>query len=137
MMADTGFVAQVSASRNSWTVSSVAELTQALSWRDRREGAHFHITLGGRDYPELGMRFTGGYAVVHYFPSYGHPGFRCLGGDGLPQGGSTRFVYQGCDPSAGEDTPNQFIVTTAVASTIAEEFFRTGKMSDAVKWMEL
>ena len=76
-------------------------------------------------------------ADVHYFSRDGHPGYRCLGGGGLPEGRSTTLVYRGCDPTDGEQVPNGFIVPFDTARTVAREFFRSGRMSDAVSWFEL
>lgn len=74
---------------------------------------------------------------THYFPEDGHPGFRCLGGHGLPVGGMARLDYQGAVLEAGEYTPNEFIVPVEVAHEIAVEFFRSQQMSAAVTWFEL
>jgi len=121
----------------SWEVTNAKELAAALAWRDDKGGALFYITPDDQQYPSLAIRVTGGYADVHHFPYDGHPGFRCLGGEGLPKNGWSRFVYQGCDPGTGEDTPNKFIVPLVTAAAIAKEFLRTGQRSDAVAWLEL
>jgi hypothetical protein len=49
----------------------------------------------------------------------------------------TTFVYEGCDPGYGEETPNEFVVPFSVACAIATEFFRRERMSNAVSWFEL
>jgi hypothetical protein len=116
---------------------SVKELDAALSSRDDKGGALFFISPDEQRYPSLVIRVTKNYADVHYFPYDGHPGFRCLGGEGLPEDGWTSLVYQGCDPGDGEETPNEFIVPFATACEIARAFLRTGERSDAVQWLEL
>jgi hypothetical protein len=123
--------------RRSCQVTNAKELTAALARRDDRGGALFYITPDDQQYPSLAIRVTEDYADIHYFPYDGHPGFRCLGGEELPKGGWTRFVYQGCDPGTGEETPNEFIVPFAMAAAIAKAFLRTGQRSDAVRWLEL
>jgi hypothetical protein len=93
-----------------WRVDDDKSLEAALAWRDDRGGAIFWLTPDDREYPALAIRVTGDLADVHYFPLDGHPGFRCLGGDELPEGGLTTLLYPGCDPTAGEETPNEFVV---------------------------
>lgn len=107
--------------RQSWQVTNVKELVAALASRDDKGGALFYITPDNQRYPSLAIRVAKDYADVHYFPYDGHPGFRCLGGQGLPEDGWTSFVYQGCDPGTGEKTPNEFIVRF--------ENFRAGMLS--------
>jgi hypothetical protein len=121
----------------SWQVTNVKELDAALASRDKKCGAMFSISPDDDEYPSLAIRVTKDYADVHYFPYDGHPGFRCLGGEELPEGGWTSLVYQGCDPGDGEETPNEFIVPFATACAIANEFFRSGERSGAVEWLEL
>jgi hypothetical protein len=122
----------------SWQVSNAKELAAALTSRDEKGGALFYITPDdAQRYPSLAIRVTKDYADVHYFPFDGHPGFRCFGGVGLPENGWTNFVYQGCDPGTGEETPNAFINPFAIACTIAEEFLRSGQRSESVEWLEL
>ncbi len=112
-------------------------LQEALSYRDNRGGAVFWLTHDGEEYPKLAIRVSGEIADVHFFPKDAHPGFRCLGGAGLPQGGMTTLVFDGCDPGAGEDTPNEFVVPVETAGAIAAEFLRTGQRSAEVEWCEL
>ena len=95
------------------------------------------LSPDGAQYPAMALRISSGVADVHYFPHDGHPGFRCLGGDGLPAGGMTRLVYQGADPATGEDTPNEFVVPVELVGEVAAEFFRSQQMSAAVSWFEL
>jgi hypothetical protein len=122
----------------SWQVTNAKDLAAALACRDEKGGALFFMTPNGeQQYPSLAIRVTKDYADVHYFPFDGHPGFRCLGGVGLPKDGWTSFVYQGCDPGTGEETPNEFIIPFATACEIAEEFLRSGQRSDAVEWLVL
>jgi hypothetical protein len=80
---------------------------------------------------------SGDVSDVTFFPADGHPGFRCLGGEGLPKGGFTTFVFQGCDPGRGEDVPNEFVVPFSTALLVAKTFFRDKRMSDGVGWYEL
>src|SRR4051812_8518421 len=108
-----------------------------MASRDDKGGALFYITPDEEQYPSLAIRVTKDYADVHYFPYDGHAGFRCLGGEGLPKDGWTNFVYQGCQPGTGEETPNKFILPFATACSVAKAFLRTGQRSDAVKWLEL
>jgi hypothetical protein len=109
----------------------------ALGWRDDRGGGIFWLSPDDERYPALAIRVSGDLADVHYFPRDGHPGFRCLGGEGLPQGGLTTFVYRECEPATGEKILNKFVVSFEIASAVAREFFRTEQMSEAVPWFEL
>lgn len=111
-------------------------LEQVLTQRDERGGGIFWLTLDN-EYPALVVGASGDMADVHYFPRENHPGFRCLGGDASPETGFTTLVYPGCDPSGGENVPNEFIVSFQIARAIAREFSRSGQMSDAVRWFEL
>jgi hypothetical protein len=97
----------------------------------------FSLSREGEKYPCLAIRISGDVADVHYFPREGHPGFRCLGGEGLPESGCTALVYEGSDPQDGEHTPNSFIVPVKTAYSIATVFLSTDRMSDAVSWLEL
>ena len=76
-------------------------------------------------------------AQATLFPREGHAGFRCLGGRGLSEDGSTTFVVDGCDPASGEETPNEFVVALETARSIAAEFLQTKRMSAALSWFEL
>jgi hypothetical protein len=112
-------------------------LDTALTWRDHLGGGIFWLTSDEQVYPALAMRVSGDLAEVHFFPRDNHPGFRCLGGRGLPERGWTTLVYQGCDPASGEQTPNEFVVPFETALSVAKEFFRTKQMSETVSWFEL
>jgi hypothetical protein len=120
-----------------WQVDDLQTLAEVLSWRDDRGGAILWLTPDDARHPAMALRISERVADVHYFPCEGHPGFRCLGGDGLPAGGTTRMVYQGADPTTGEDTPNEFVVPAELAAAVAAEFFRSQQMSAAVSWFEL
>jgi hypothetical protein len=128
---------RVGGDRQTWQVEDVNSLEGALAWRDDRGGGLFYLTPNDAPYPAMVIRVGGDVADVHYFPRDGHPGFRCLGGDGLPEGGWTTLVYQGCDPATGEETPNEFVVPFDTARSVAKEFFRSEQMSEAVSWFEL
>jgi len=128
---------QISGAGRTWQIDDTGALKMALEWRDSRGGAEFWLAHEGGAYPCLAVRLDGSAADVHYFPDAEHPGFRCLGGAGLPAGGVTKLVYEGCDPGDGEEVPNEFIVTAAVAARLAEAFFRSGEKSAEVEWMEL
>ena len=112
------------------------DLEEVLTWRDARGGGIFWLTHD-EQYPTLAIRVSGDLADVHFFPRNGHPGFRCLGGAGMPDGGSMRFVFQGCDPADGEDTPNEFVVPLRTAKSIATEFLRSERKARDVSWFEL
>ena len=80
---------QVHGVRRSWQVDDIQGLKRVLAWRDARGGAIFWLSGEDVRYPCLGIRVSGNIADVHYFPEEGHPGFRCLGGEGLPEDGET------------------------------------------------
>ncbi len=118
-------------------VENVESVLAALARRDDRGGGFFWLAPDDRDYPAIALRVSGEVADVFYFPVDGHPGFRCLGGKGLPDGGLTTLVFDGCDPGTGEETPNKFVVPFDRARSLAVEFFRSHGMSDSVEWFEL
>lgn len=128
---------RVDSYRQTWEVEDDKSLEAVLAWRDDREGGIFWLTPDGARYPALAIRVSGDVADVHYFPRNGHPGFRCLGGRGLPEGGSTTLVYQGCDPASGEQTPNEFVIPFETARSVAREFVRSWRRSETVSWFEL
>ena len=128
---------RVDGSYQSWQVANLEDLDAALTWRDDRGGGLFWLTPDDDRYPSLALRVGGCLADVTYFPKEGHPGFRCLGGDGLPKGGLTTLVYQGADPASGEVTPNEFIVSFETAHSVAVQFFVSGQRPDVVPWFEL
>jgi len=95
----------------------------------------FHTTM--QNYPVLAIRVTGELADVTFLPEQGHPGCRCLGGEGLPRHASTMLVFNGCDPADGEETANKFVVPFETACSVAMDFFQKKQMSEAVAWFEL
>jgi hypothetical protein len=123
--------------RRMWQVGDAESLDAALVWRDGRGGGIFWLRPDDDDYPALAMRVSGEVADIHYFPHEGHAGFRCLGGEGLPEGRMTTLVYEGACPSTGEETPNEFVVSFETARSLAAEFFHTTKKPEAVQWFEL
>ncbi len=120
-----------------WQVEDDESLEAALVWRDHRGGGIFWLAHDTGQFPRLAIRISGNVADVIYFPQDGHPGFRCLGGHGLPEGGLTTLVYQGCDPASGEQVSNKFIVPFETAYSVAKEFFRSKQMTGSVSWFEL
>ena len=120
-----------------WEVEDVQGLHQALAWRDARGGGIFFLSRENVQYPHLCIRVSGNIADVHFFPEEGHPGYRCLGDEGMPEGESTTFVYEGCDPWDGEETPNRFVVPFETARSIATAFLRSERRPDTVSWFEL
>jgi hypothetical protein len=123
--------------RKMWQVSDAKSLDAALTWRDARGGGIFWLSPDEDEYPTLAVRVSGEVAEVSYFPCEGHPGYRCLGGEGLPEGGMTTLVYEGAEPSTGEETPNEFVVSFETSRSLASEFFHTMKKPEAVRWFEL
>lgn len=120
-----------------WQVNDEKGLEEVLSSRDSRGGGLFWLAHDDAKYPCLAIRVSGDVADVHFFPRDGHAGFRCLGGEGMPDDGSTMLVFEGCDPRDGEETPNWFVVPVERAISIGREFFRSKRMSDAGSWLEL
>lgn len=128
---------RVSGYGQTWQVEDDKSLETALAWRDDRGGAIFWLAPDEEHYPKLAIRVSGDLADVMYFPQDGHPGFRCVGGDGLPEDGFTTLVYPGCEPSTGEKEPNEFIIPFGTARSVAKEFLRSKRMSEVVSWFEL
>jgi hypothetical protein len=120
-----------------WVANDEKGLEAILRNRDGRGGGLFWMSDEGSANPCLAIRVSGDLCDVHYFPDDNHPGFRCLGGQDLPPNGRTNFVYEGCDPYAGEETENEFVVAFSTALAVAKEFFRTKQMSCSVQWFEL
>jgi hypothetical protein len=131
------FPVQVDGYRQKWHVEDDKSLEGVLAWRDNRGGGIFWLTPDEERYPVLAVCVSGNVADVTYFPRDRHPGFRCLGGNGLPEGGLTTLVYEGCDPASGEQEPNEFIVPFETACSVAKDFFRSSQMSETVSWFEL
>ena len=126
---------KVNGYRRAWEVNNIEGLSKALAWRDSHNGAVFWLTHNNESFPALAIRISGDLADVHFFPKQGHAGFRSLGG--LNEEGTTRLVYEGCDPAAGEETSNQFLIPINAVRDIAIEFFRSKHMSTGVPWFEL
>jgi hypothetical protein len=123
--------------RKMWHVSDAESLAAALAWRDARGGGIFWLSPDEDEFPALTARVSGEVADVHYFPYEGHPGYRCLSGECLPEDGMTTFVYEGADPSTGEETPNEFVISFETARSLAAEFFRSNEKPESVTWFEL
>jgi hypothetical protein len=115
-----------------WKVDDVKGLQEVLTSRDSPGGGDFWLSHDDEEYPCLAIRLSGNVADVHFFPGDCQAVFRCLGGDGMPDDGSTLFVFEGCDPGYGEETPNDFVIPVGTAVSIAKEFFLRKRMSDAV-----
>jgi len=128
---------EIAGDHQTWQVDDLEGLRAVLAWRDSKGGAIFWIGEGYQKCPELAICISGESAHIHYFPEDGHPGFRCVGGEGLPQGGMTKFVFEGCDPGTGEDTPNGFVVSLMTVWLVTKEFFLSKRMSNSVSWFEL
>lgn len=123
--------------RRTWDVDREEALEAALMSRDSRGGGEFWLSQTERKYPCLAMQVCGTLSHVTFFPDDGHPGFECLGGEGLPPDGVTKLVFEGCDPGDGVEIPNRFIVPLTKALSEANVFFYAGIMSDAEEWFEL
>ena len=120
-----------------WHVVDAGGLLDALAWRDSVGGAVFFLEPDDAAYPLLCMRVSGDVADIIFYPADGHPGFRCLCGEGLPEGGMTTLVYEGCDPGDGEAEPNEFIVPFAKARAVALDFLDELRMSGSLSWLDL
>lgn len=121
-----------------WQVKSVHGLMGVLfDLASLGGGGKFFLVHEDSEYPYLCMRVSGNVADVHFFPEEGHSGFRCLGGEGLPEGGYTTFLYEGCDPGTGEETPNEFILPFETACRVASEFLMIRLMPESRTWLEL
>lgn len=116
---------------------SVEALHDELARRDARGGAHWWLSAQDAGFPCLAVTLTGSVGEVHFFPRAGHPGFRGLGGVGFEEGASTRLFHEACDPWEGIDTPDSFILGRQLIAEIADCFFRTQSMSQALPWLEL
>jgi len=118
-----------------WDANDEEGLETVLRKRDSRGGGQFWLS-DAADYPCLAIRVSGDLSDIHYFPHDNHPGFRCLGGQDLPPNGCTNFVYEGCEPYAGEETENKFVVPFATALTVAKDFLRSKQMASSAQWFE-
>ena len=126
----------VSGNRQSWRVENENELDDVLARRDSRGGCVFWLTHDD-EFPCLCIRISGDVGDVPFFPHEDHPGFRCLGGQGLPEGEWTTLLFNGCDPGHGEETPNEFVVSFSAACLIAKEFLVNAKLPANFSWLEL
>jgi hypothetical protein len=134
---DTPLIITGSIGSRTWRVVDDRGLSDVLGWRDFLGGAIFFLEPDDADYPLLCMRVSGNVADIIFYPTDGHPGFRCLGGEGLLEGGMTTLVYEGCDPADGEAEPNRFIVPFAKACSVASDFLHELRMSEAESWLDL
>jgi len=120
-----------------WNASDETALEDVLRFRDDLGGAQFWITDDDDPFPAVAIRLSGDFADVHYFPHDGHPGFRALAETPPPAGQTTTFIYEGCDPPTGEETPSEFVLLASTAIDVAKEFQRTGTRSPVLSWFEL
>jgi hypothetical protein len=128
---------KISRDRMTWDANDETDVETILRTRDNHGGAEFWLFDGAYDFPRLTIRVTGDLSDIHYFPHDGHPGFRCLGGQDLPPRGTTLFVFDGCDPGYGEETPNEFVVPFATALMAGKDFFRDRQLPSCAQWFEL
>ncbi|MCP5120202.1 MAG: hypothetical protein GY953_56115 [bacterium] len=127
----------ISANHKQWDAQNEQGVEHALSTRDARGGGEFWLAEGIGEYPCLGSIVSGEQSNIHYFPEKGHPGFRCLGGKGLPPEGTSIFVFDAGDPGDGIEVPNDFVVPVATAVVVAKEFLRCRNLPTSVEWLEL
>lgn len=120
-----------------WHAHDEAALQQVLRFRDDVGGALFWLSHDDDRYPTLAIRISGDLAGVHYFPCKDHPGFRALAEPSVQEDQPSTFVYEGCDPATGEETPSEFVLPISTAMDLAKEFHRTRTRSSAVSWFEL
>jgi hypothetical protein len=122
-----------------WSAADETALEQVLRFRDRVGGGQFWLSHDDGSYPAVAIRVSGDVADVHYFPFEGHPGFRALASPAGPDHGrnTTTLVYEGCDPSSGEESPVEFILPVDTAVSLAREFFRTRTRPSGASWFEL
>jgi hypothetical protein len=123
-----------------WSEADETTLEQVLRFRDRVGGGQFWLCHDDGAYPAVAIRVSGDVADVHYFPFDGHPGFRALPSPSVRLdhgGGTTTLLYERCDPSSGEQSPSEFIVSVDAAVSLAREFFRTGSRPSGASWFEL
>ena len=126
---------EIAGHRQTWEVDNEEELVQVLARRDPRGGAEFWLSQTHSSSPCLAIRISG--TLGDFFPGGEHPGYRCLGGEGLTADGSTTLVYEGCDPGGGVEVSNHFIVPLGRMLLVAIAFYHDGRMSPAEEWFEL
>ena len=119
-----------------WDAHDESALEDVLRFRDGVGGGLFWISDDADSFPVMAIRISGSLADVHYFPDEDHPGFRALAEPSQQRGGTTAFIYEGCDPATGEETPSEFVLPVSTAILIAKEFHLTRTRSSAVSWFE-
>jgi hypothetical protein len=123
-----------------WDPGDESALEQVLRFRDGLGGGQFWLAHDDGSYPAIAIRISGELADVHYFPFEGHPGYRAQASPSAsqgPGGQSVVLIYEGCDPSTGEESPVEFIVPIDTAIGLAREFHRTGTRPQGAAWFEL
>lgn len=108
-----------------------------LSLRDARGGAELWLSQEHEAYPTLALQIGGSLGNATFFPRDGHPGFRCLKGQVLLEDEFTRIVFEGCDPSDGEEVPNEFVLGFESLVALTKIFFHSSGMSKSELWLEL
>jgi hypothetical protein len=113
-------------------------LVNALLQRDERGGEEFWLSHKGNRFPCLAIMVSGEESCATFFPSEGHPGFRCLNENpARSHDENAEFVWVGCDPSTGELIPNQFVLPFSTLFRVAKEFFHSGAIPTTFAWFEL
>lgn len=121
-----------------WQVDDEDELESILQTRDKTGGAEFWLSHSiSPGCAALCIRVTRDISCIIYFPGENHPGFRCLGRNALDPDGTTKFVFDGCDPAWGEDEPNEFVIPFSTAVSIAKVFLSCDDLPSSAKWLEL
>ena len=120
-----------------WDANDERRLETILRKKDSRGGGAFWLADEDGAHPCLLIRVSGDLSEILYFPHEHHPGFLCVGGQGLPPHGTTLFVFDGCDPGDGEERPNDFVVPFATAVIVARDFLRDRQLPSSVQWFEL
>lgn len=111
-------------------------LADILSKRDDRDVNTFWMSRSEEEnYPVLVMMVAGPNASLHFLPAEGHPGFRSLAREGMPQGGTVAFYTN----NSQEKTfvSGDSVIPVEAAKNAAREFFLNNERPASVLWEEL
>lgn len=129
----------VGSHRGEELADSAEMLEHLLTLRDSRGGGLYWLADATQSHPCLAMCFSEDLAHVIWFPEDGHAGFRCLRGADSPliEEEFMNFIWDGCDPSWGEEVPSEFVLSHSRALQIARQFFSSQVLPEGCEWFEL
>jgi hypothetical protein len=119
-----------------YVANSPSELEVILLKRYGPGVNSFWLSHNNEKHPSIGLLVTGDLAVLHYFPSEGHPGFVPAARVAtLNTEETTIFSVNTVEEEL--EVSNQIVTLFSIALSAAKEFLVSKELPSSIKWLEL